>query len=70
MSVDVTHIVRHNFKEYDDLQACKKFVINTAYRLKAKLHDDVRVRRTDVAWDKIEEFFKYEFPLLQNNFYG
>lgn len=55
MSVDVTHIVRHNFKEYDDLQACKKFVINTAYRLKAKLHDDVRVRRTDVAWDKIEE---------------
>ena len=55
MGVDVTHIVRHNFKEYNDMQACKKFVINTAYKLKTQLHDEVCVRRNDVNWKEIDE---------------
>lgn len=54
MGVDVTHIVRHKFKDIHDLKACKKFVINTAYKLKTQLHDDVCVRRKDVGWREIE----------------
>ena len=55
MGVDVTHIIRHNFHNGQDIQACKKFVINTAYKLKTQLHDEVFVRREDVAWKAIEE---------------
>ena len=56
MGVDVTHIVKHKFKDLHDLPASKKFVIDTAFRLKTQLHDDVCVRRKDVLWKDIEQF--------------
>ena len=54
MGVDITHIVRHKFKDIQDINACKKYVINTAYKLKSQLHDDVCVRRNDVAGKEID----------------
>lgn len=59
------HIVRHDFKKNDDLNACRKFVVDTAYKLKSQLHDDVCVYREDLFFeDSIEKYGWYDSLLL------
>ena len=65
MGADVGHIVRHDFKKNDDLNACRKFVVDTAYKLKSQLHDDVCVYREDLFFeDSIEKYGWYDSLLL------
>ena len=56
MSVSISHIIRHDFNDMHDLEACKRFVLQAAYFLSKQLHDDVSVRREDVAWKDIEKY--------------
>ena len=56
MSVSISHIIRNDFKDMHDLKACKAYVMRAAFMLQTQLHDDVCVRRDDIAWKDIEKY--------------
>lgn len=69
MSIDVSHIIRHNFRKVDDRVAINDFVLHTMGQLKEKLY--LHEADDDFEYYNLEEYNEYYFrvPYYKVDFY-